>query len=86
DVYIETEIKKGVPSLPAAAVVAREKKRGVWVAVNGTIAFKEVTVGIEDRSGFTEIVSGLAAGERVAMALPAQMAKFRDGMKVRAAQ
>jgi hypothetical protein len=45
-----------------------------------------VTVGIEDRRNFREIVKGLDGNEQVAMAPPPIMAKFRDGMKVRVAR
>ena len=86
DVYIVTQTKQGVPALPSAAIVSHEKKRGVWVAANGRLAFRAVTVGIEDRKNFSEIVAGLKGEERVAMAPPSEMAKFREGMKVRVAQ
>jgi HlyD family secretion protein len=86
DVYIVTEMKKDAPSLPAAAIVSKGDRRGVWVLKNGRLAFKVVTVGIEDRRNLTEIVSGLDADDRVAVAAPPEMAKFREGMKVRAAQ
>jgi HlyD family secretion protein len=86
DVSIVTGTKSGAPSLPSAAVVTKGATRGVWVASNGTLVFKQVTVGIEDRSNFTEILSGLDGSERIALATAAEMATFRDGMKVRAAQ
>ncbi|MBC8018818.1 MAG: efflux RND transporter periplasmic adaptor subunit [Verrucomicrobia bacterium] len=86
DVYIVTNMKKAVPSLPSAAIVSRDKQRGVWVVANGRLTFKQVTIGIEDRRNLTEIVTGLDVGERVALAPPAKMAKFREGMPVRAAQ
>jgi len=86
DVYIVTEQKKDAPSLPAAAIVTRNSKRGVWALKNSRITFKEVTTGIEDRRNLTEIVAGLDAGDRVALAPPQEMAKFKEGMKVRAAQ
>ncbi len=82
DVYIVTGIKKDTPSLPSASIVAKEKKRGVWVVKNGKLTFKEVTVGIMDRRNFTEIVTGLDGSERVAIAPPPEMAKFQEGMKV----
>jgi len=85
DVYIVAGMKKDASSLPSAAIVTKDKKRGVWIVVNGKLTFKDVTVGIVDRRNFTEIVTGLDGGERVAMALPAEMAKFREGMKVRIA-
>jgi hypothetical protein len=48
--------------------------------------FKEITPGIEDRRSLTEIVSGVDAGDRVASASPASLAKFKEGMKVRSAK
>lgn len=86
DVYIIAGTKKATPSLPAAAIVAREKNRGVWTVAHNRLAFKPVTIGIEDRRNLTEIVGGLANGEQVAMAPAAEMAKFREGMKVRVAR
>lgn len=86
DVYITTEIKKAAPSLPSTAIITKEQKRGVWLVSRGKLTFKEVKLGMEDRRNFTEIVSGLDATELVALAAPAQMAKFRNGMKVRVQQ
>lgn len=84
--YIVTDTKNDVPSLPSAAIVTKDKKRGVWVIKDDRIMFKEVTIGIEDRSNQSEILAGLDAGDRVAVAPPANMAKFKEGMKVRAAK
>jgi HlyD family secretion protein len=86
DVYIVTETREDVPSLPSAALVMKEKKRGVWVEENGRLKFKAVTVGIEDRHNFTEVVAGLDGSERVVAAPPQEMAKFMDGMKAVVAQ
>lgn len=83
EVYITTEAKKSVPSLPSAALVTNGKKRGVWLAENGRLKFREVTVGIRDRNDFTEITGGLDGKERVVIAPQPQPAKFREGMKVR---
>ena len=86
DVYIVTGMRRAAPALPSNAIVAKENKRGVWVVENGKLSFRPVTIGIEDRRNFTEIVAGLDGRERVAVAPPQEMAKFRDGMKVRASQ
>ena len=86
DVYIVTGMKKAAPALPAAAIVAQDQKKGLWIVAAGRLAFKPVTVGIADRGGFTEIVAGLDGGEQIAMAPAAVMAKFKEGMKVRAAK
>jgi HlyD family secretion protein len=82
DVYIATESKKGVPSIPSASLVTKEKKRGVWVVENGRLKFKAVTVGIEDRRNFTEITAGLGGSEQIAVAPSQEMANFSNGMKV----
>lgn len=84
EVYIETDARKGVPALPSASLVTREKQRGVWSVANGRLKFKAITAGIEDRRNFTEIAAGLDKSERVVAALPQETAKFRDGMKVTA--
>jgi HlyD family secretion protein len=86
DVYIVSDSKKDVPSLPSGTIVTKGTKRGVWVIKDSRLTFKEVTIGIEDRRSLTEIVSGVDAGERVAAASPASLAKFKEGMKVRAAK
>lgn len=85
DVYIVSATKKGALTLPSAVLMTREKKRGVWTVANGKLAFRAVTVGIEDRRNFTEIVDGLDGSELVAAAAPPELAKFREGMKVRVA-
>ena len=83
DVYIVTETRNSVPSLPSATLVVIENKRGVWIVENDRLKFKAVIPGIEDWQSFTEIVAGLDGHERVAAAPPYEMAKFTDGMKVR---
>ena len=82
DVYIVTETRKAVPSLPAVALVTKENKRGVWVVENGRLKFKAVTVGVEDPNNFMEILAGLDGNERIATVQPLEMAKFKEGMKV----
>ncbi len=83
DVYIIAGMKTAVPSLPSASLVSKDKKRGVWLVKNWKLTFKEVTAGITDRRNFSEIVAGLDGSERIAMAPLPEMAKFREGMKVR---
>jgi HlyD family secretion protein len=85
DVYITTDLKKAVPSLPAASITSKNRKSGVWVVNNNRLAFKEITTGISDRRNFTEISSRLSGSERVVVATPAESATFKDGMKVRIA-
>ena len=85
EVLIAAGEGRQVPSIPAAALVARWKARGVYVVEDGRLRFREITVGIEDRRGFVAVRSGLDGSERIALASLPAMAKFRDGMKVRVA-
>ncbi len=86
DVYIIAEMKKAVPSLPSAAIVTKDKKRGVWLVNNRKLTFREVTVGITDRQNFSEIVAGLDGSERVVAAVPPEITKFKEGQKVQVTQ
>lgn len=86
DVYIRTAEKYHAPSLPASAVANRGKTRGVWLVKEGVLRFQPVVFGIEDQKGYLEVRSGLNEGERVAVAPPETMARFKDGMKVRVAK
>jgi len=81
EVYILTESKNGCPSLPITAVAKRGDRRGVWTVQAGNLKWKEITLGIEDRNAFVEVVSGLAPGDSVAVAPAERMRKFQDGMK-----
>jgi HlyD family secretion protein len=83
DVYIVVATKKAVPTIPAAAVVWKMKKRGVWTVSGGRLAYKEISGGIEDRRGFLEVTGGLGPDEVVAVAPPPEMQKFEDGMRAR---
>ncbi|MDU0459094.1 MAG: efflux RND transporter periplasmic adaptor subunit [Geobacteraceae bacterium] len=84
DLYIITGMKKDALTLPSAAIVTKDKKSGVWMVADGKLTFKAVSVGITDRSNVSEIVTGLKGSERVALASPQDMAKFKEGQKVRA--
>lgn len=83
DVYIVTGVKKGVPSVPSAAIVSRMKKRGVWVLEHGALKFVEIRIGIQDRRGFTEVLDGIDENAAIAFAPPQVMMKFEDGLRAR---
>ncbi len=83
DVHIITEGKKGVLSIPSAALVSKGKSRGVFLVEKGRLKFREITVGIEDPQNFTEVSAGLTGVERIAIAPPQEMMNFKDGMRVK---
>jgi HlyD family secretion protein len=83
DVHIITEDKKGVLSIPSAALVSKGKSRGVFFIEKGRLKFLEITVGIEDPGNFIEVLAGLTGVERIAIAPPQEMMNFKEGMKVK---
>jgi HlyD family secretion protein len=86
DVHITTEARKGVLSIPSAALVSKGKSRGVFLVEKGRLKFREITAGIEDPQHFTEVLTGLTGAERIAIAPPQVMLNFKEGMKVKTAK
>jgi HlyD family secretion protein len=82
EVLIVTDTRKRAASLPAAALAARGKERGVWALRDGRLEFRKVVVGIEDRDGFVEVLSGIGPETAVALPVPGKASKFRDGLRV----
>jgi HlyD family secretion protein len=83
EVYIVTAVKKNVPTLPAASVTARGKKRAVWIVSSGELHQKEIVAGIEDRDGYVEVLSGADPAMQVALAPAEKMTTFKEGMRVK---
>lgn len=82
EVLITANSKQGASSIPKAALIIREKQRGVWVITGNRLQFRGVVTGIEDNH-FVEITSGLADQDVIALAAIEQLQKFNDGQKVR---
>ncbi|GAB4443396.1 MAG: efflux RND transporter periplasmic adaptor subunit [Rhodocyclaceae bacterium] len=54
--------------VPAAAIVRRGELTGAYVVdAQGAVRLRQVRIGDRERSGRVEVLSGLAAGERVAL-------------------
>ena len=83
DVLITVAKKQAVLSVPTAALVIRNGKRGIWLLEGLTLRFQETQVGINDRRGLSEIVAGLEGKEQVVVGPLPAMEAFKDGMKVR---
>ena len=83
DVLITVAKKQAVLSVPTAALMIRNGKRGVWLLEGLTLRFQETQVGINDRRGLSEIVAGLEGKEQVVVGPLPAMEAFKDGMKVR---
>ncbi len=82
EVLIVAQVKPHALAVPAKALVSRDKGRGVWVIKDGRIRFRPVKTGIADPSGWTEVREGLKEGEKVAIAPPPVMMKFKENARV----
>jgi len=82
EVYIITAQKKQVSALPRSALVPVGGKYGVWIVQEGRVRWREVRIGINDPSGWTEIVSGVQPQEEVVTAKPSVMMKLAEGSRV----
>ena len=82
EVLIAADTRRGAPSIPKGALVTKENQRGVWVVEGNRLRFQEVGVGLEDPK-FSEITSGLAGNESIALAAPEKMPQLAEGRKVR---
>jgi HlyD family secretion protein len=82
EVYIEAGRKESVPLLPAAAVVWRGDRSGVFVNVSGYAEWRPVRLGLRNRE-MAEVIEGVQEGETVVTPIDAK-ANLADGRKVRA--
>jgi HlyD family secretion protein len=70
-VYIETSRKADVTVLPAAYVLWREEKPGVFVRQGQHAVWRDVTVGISGRE-VVEVADGLEPGDWVVTSVNAK--------------
>jgi HlyD family secretion protein len=78
-VTVTTDERKDALTVPSPAVVDVGGRRGVFLAAeNDTVAFRIVTVGVEE-DAVTEILQGLSEGDRV---VTTGAAALRDGDRV----
>ena len=82
EVLIITEVKPHALAVPAKALISSDGGRGVWLIKDGRIRFRAVKTGISDPSGWVEIKGGLQQGEKVAIAPPPVMMKFKENARV----
>lgn len=60
--------------VPSAAVKRVGEQQGVWQVVDGKAHFRAVKTGVQTLEGMTEVLDGLAAGDRVIVYSSAQLA------------
>ncbi|MBI5444720.1 MAG: efflux RND transporter periplasmic adaptor subunit [Deltaproteobacteria bacterium] len=86
EVYIVSQVKPAAPCVTAKALASRGKNRGVWLVEGEKLRFREVGVGIEDRKGLSEVLSGLTGNEVIALAPAEKMLQFKEGQRVKVAR
>jgi HlyD family secretion protein len=81
EVTIHRETAAMSLAVPSAAIKRVNQSVGVWQLVEGRARFRAVTTGTQTLDGMTELIDGLAAGERV---IVYSSARLREGMRARA--
>jgi HlyD family secretion protein len=80
---IRPPARRGVASMPLAAVVRRPDGPGALVVEDGRIHFRAARLGVIDPAGWAEIVDGLRVGERIVLAPGLLADPSNDGRRVR---
>lgn len=83
EVLITAGAKTASVTLPATVIQRLGKKCGVWTLAAGRLRYREVALGLHDRRGWVEVVSGLEPGAEVVAAAPEKMQQFKEGQQVR---
>ncbi len=65
EVHIEISGKTALAIPSSCVAVAADGRKGVFVMEGSKAVFKKIEFGIMDRSGFTEVLNGLAGGESI---------------------
>ncbi|MGQ5701218.1 efflux RND transporter periplasmic adaptor subunit [Sandaracinobacteroides sp. A072] len=65
EVTVSLPPRQPQPAIPNAAILRVDGEIGVWAIRDGDPEFAPVTLGVEDRDGWVQILSGLAEGDRI---------------------
>jgi HlyD family secretion protein len=82
EVYLQTAAKPDVILLPEAFVARRSRQPGVYLAADGRITWKPVTLGLRGRDQ-VEVTAGLAAGNLVLRAPEGRRHELPEGRRVK---
>lgn len=82
EVFIETGRQADAVLLPAAFVVWKEGRAGVFVIAGGKAQWREVTPGLRGKD-LLAVTKGLSAGDRVVRAPDSQKTPLADGQRVK---
>jgi multidrug efflux pump subunit AcrA (membrane-fusion protein) len=83
EAVISPAARRGVPAIPAAALVRGRAGTGVWTVHDDRLAFRRVEPGLADAAGWVEMLRGLRPGEMVVLA-PGRLATgSSEGRRVR---
>jgi HlyD family secretion protein len=80
EVYIQTARKQAAALLPARLLVWHDARPGVFVALAGRAAWRNLTLGVRSKD-LAEVVDGLRPGETVVAPADAE-ARLEDGQRI----
>ena len=83
EVYITKSEKAAAKVLPRTAIVSGREKPLVWVAANGRLQSRTVSLGTRDKRGLVEIVNGIADSDKVLVQPSAVDVPLTPGKRVR---
>jgi HlyD family secretion protein len=83
EVYIQKAEHPEAAVLPVTALIPAPDGEGVWVVDDGRLAFRRVSVGITDKRGYAEILSGISPSDIIVIRPEASGEALATGKRVR---
>ncbi|MBZ5489514.1 MAG: efflux RND transporter periplasmic adaptor subunit [Acidobacteriia bacterium] len=86
EVYILKSEKAGASTLPRTAIVPARDGASVWTVTHGKLQLLPISLGMTDKRGFVEILSGLSGSEPIVVQPNAAGTQLVPGKRVRTTQ
>ncbi len=83
EVYILKSEKAEAKALPLTAIISGREGRAVWAVLNGKLQLRPVSLGIRDKRGLVEVLSGVSASDAVLVQPNAASTPLASGKRVR---
>lgn len=84
EVYILKSEKAEANALPTTAIISARDGPAVWTVAQGTLQSRAITLGVRDKRGLVEVLSGLSATDAVLVQPNATGMSLVSGKRVRA--
>lgn len=83
EVFIQTQHRDDVVTVPESFLVVREKNPGVLLDDDGRVRWRPVSTGLRGE-GRVEVIEGLQGGERILRPTDDRTSPLRDGQRIQA--